>query len=180
MVLAHLDPPQVKAPFRKHLPPNHGIFYSAWKCHLLAGITTIKKGKDRSQTQRLRAACDSLSSAIKNSGTPFLCSHTVSAWSCDSIPAYTHFQAMTDSHRKVAIRMSSQTGSAQHNASIQKPVYCQYNRHQRWHQRQSCTSNITSNRAAFFTVHQCHLCKGAIRHFPRQFLYNFPWCTLRA
>ena len=85
--LGHLDSPQGKAPFSKQLPPDHGMFYSAWKCHLLAGIATINKGKDRAQVQRLRTECDALSNAIQNSSTPFLPSYTASAWPCDSIPA---------------------------------------------------------------------------------------------
>jgi len=85
--LAHLDSPQGKAPFPKHLPPNHGMFYSAWKCHLLAGIATLNEGKDRAQIQRLQFECDALSNAIQKSSTPFLPSYTASAWPCDSVPA---------------------------------------------------------------------------------------------
>ncbi|MCH1440156.1 MAG: hypothetical protein L7W43_10905 [Rubripirellula sp.] len=85
--LAQLDSPQARTPFPKHLAPNHGMFYSAWKCHLLAGIATIHGGQDGAQIERLRAECDALSDAIRNSSTPFLPSYTGSAWPCDSIPA---------------------------------------------------------------------------------------------
>jgi len=130
--LAHLASPQGKAPFPKHLPPNHGMFYSAWKCHLLAGITTIKKGKGRSQIQRLRAECDSLSDAIKSSRTPFLRSYTAPAWPCDSIPAIhalSSYDRLTDEGRYEDVianwlsaavqRLDPETGLLPHTADAE-------------------------------------------------------------
>jgi len=84
--LTHLESKQGRAPFPKSLPPNHGMFYSAWKCHLRAGIATVGEAKDIAQMQRLREECDALSDAMKQSTTPFLLSYTASAWPCDSVP----------------------------------------------------------------------------------------------
>jgi hypothetical protein len=85
--LTHLDSSQGKAPFPKHLPPNHGMFYSAWKCDLRAGMATIREDQDQGEMQRLRDECDMLSDAINKASTPFLPSYTASAWPCDSVPA---------------------------------------------------------------------------------------------
>ena len=73
--LTHLESQQGRAPFPKHLPPNHGMFYSAWKCHLRAGIATVGEAKDIAQMQRLREECDALSDAMKQSTTRSFC-HT--------------------------------------------------------------------------------------------------------
>lgn len=75
-----------KAPFPASLLPDHGMFYSAWKCHLQAGIVAIAPDNE-TERQQLRAECDSISSAFTNSRTPFLPSYVGNAWPCDSVPA---------------------------------------------------------------------------------------------
>ncbi|MDX1925772.1 MAG: hypothetical protein SFV81_04605 [Pirellulaceae bacterium] len=78
--------PEGKAPFPASLPPDHGMFYSAWKCHLQAGIVAIAPDNETERHQ-LREECDAISAALTNSRTPFLPSYVGTAWPCDSVPA---------------------------------------------------------------------------------------------
>lgn len=85
--LSKLDSPQGRSPFPSYLPPDHGMFYSAWKCSLLSGIVHLQHGNDPDQLAELRRQCDQISAAIKGSKTPFLASYDGSAWPCDAMPA---------------------------------------------------------------------------------------------
>jgi hypothetical protein len=78
--------PEGMAPFPASLPPDHGMFYSAWKCHLQAGIVTIDRDNE-AELNQLREECDAISSGFTNARTPFLPSYVGSAWPCDSVPA---------------------------------------------------------------------------------------------
>ena len=93
--LSKLDSPQGRMPFPSYLPPDHGMFYSAWKCSLLAGIVKLQDGGDPDQLAELRRQCDQISTAIKDSQTPFLASYDGSAWPCDTMPAI-HAMAVYD------------------------------------------------------------------------------------
>ena len=85
--LGKLNSDQGREPFPTNLPPDHGMFYSAWKCSLRAGVVLLQKGNDADQVARLRMECDALQSAIESSPTPFLASYENAAWPCDSVPA---------------------------------------------------------------------------------------------
>ena len=62
------------------------MFYSAWKCHLQAGIVAIDPGNE-AELRQLREECDAIAAALTNARTPFLPSYVGSAWPCDSVPA---------------------------------------------------------------------------------------------
>ena len=83
----HLESADGKAPFDPKLPPDHGMFYSAWKAHLLAGIVLIQNGESEEELNQLQRDCDSLATAFKQAQTPFLASYPDAVWPCDSIPA---------------------------------------------------------------------------------------------
>jgi len=83
--LTELDSPQGSAPFPLHLPPDHGMFYSAWKCSLRAGVVVLQQGNDAKQVATLRRECDAIVKAIEESKTPFLASYYGSAWPCDTV-----------------------------------------------------------------------------------------------
>jgi hypothetical protein len=85
--LARLDSPQGRAPFPPHLPPDHGMFYSAWKCSLRAGVVVVQQGNDASQIHELRKECDAIVLALQGSETPFLASYDGAAWPCDTVPS---------------------------------------------------------------------------------------------
>ena len=100
--LAKLDSPQGQMPFPSYLPPDHGMFYSAWKCSLLAGIVRLQNGSDTDQLSELRRQCDQIIDAIENAETPFLASYDGSAWPCDTMPA---IHAMTVHDRITGVIM---------------------------------------------------------------------------
>ena len=75
------------APFPPNLPPGHGMFYSAWKAHLLAGVVILQNGAVQKDKSELAKHCDVLAEALKSADTPFLASYQGRAWPCDSIPA---------------------------------------------------------------------------------------------
>ena len=85
--LAKLESAEGRAPFPPNLPPDHGMFYSAWKSMLRAGIVVVQKGTDADQLRKLRDECDVIRDAIQDSRTPFLASYEYSAWPCDTVPA---------------------------------------------------------------------------------------------
>ena len=85
--LSNLDSPEGRAPFPPRLPPDHGMFYSAWKCQLRAGIVRLQDGSDLQQLAELKKDCDAIAEAIENSETPFLASYDRAAWPCDTVPA---------------------------------------------------------------------------------------------
>ena len=76
-----------KAAFTDDLPPDHGMFYSAWKCHLRAGLVMVEKAKDPAELSRLRSECDAIVESISNADSPFLASYEGSVWPCDTVPA---------------------------------------------------------------------------------------------
>ena len=85
--LQMLETPEAKSPFPAALPPNHGMFYSAWKAHLCAGIVLLENDDRVNECIELKKQCDSLAAAFKSAETPFLPSYDGRAWPCDSIPA---------------------------------------------------------------------------------------------
>ena len=85
--LQHLDSTAGRAPFPPDLPPNHGMFYSAWTCHLLAGIVAVEKASDKLTLERLRAHADQIKFHLGRSKTPFMASYHGSCWPCDTLPA---------------------------------------------------------------------------------------------
>ncbi len=87
LAIAALDSQNGKAPFPSYLPPSHGMFYSAWKANLQAGIVLLTDGSDEAELTSLRQQCDAISTALKESPTPFLASYDASVWPCDSFPA---------------------------------------------------------------------------------------------
>ena len=85
--LSHLDSDRGRAPFPAYLPPDHGMFYSAWKTSLCAGIAVLQQGSDADHLQDLRQQCDAIREAIQKAETPFLASYDGSVWPCDTLPA---------------------------------------------------------------------------------------------
>ncbi len=85
--LAQLESDEGRAVFPPQLPPGHGMFYSAWKCHLRAGVVVLQEGADGEQLAIFRKECDAIAAALKESRTPFLASYQGSAWPCDTVPA---------------------------------------------------------------------------------------------
>lgn len=85
--LSQLDSPEGRAPFPPDLPPDHGMFYSAWRCSLRAGVVALQQGNDPTQVRELRRECDAIAFAIEKSKTPFLASYDGAAWPCDTVPA---------------------------------------------------------------------------------------------
>ena len=119
------------APFPDSLPPNHGMFYSAWRADLQAGIVLLTEGKDTGELNELRDQCDAIDSALQNSPTPFLASYLGSVWPCDSFPAihalviYDHVTQENrygETVRKWLIdvrdRLDPSTGLVSHTASL--------------------------------------------------------------
>ena len=41
-----LDSAECRSTFNSSLPPDHGMFYSAWKAHLLAGLVLLQDDRD--------------------------------------------------------------------------------------------------------------------------------------
>ena len=84
---AQLDSQQGREPFDKNLPPDHGMFYAAWTCHLQAGIALLATADQPAELLTLRDQCDTIAQAIRESPTPFLASYPDSVWPCDTLPA---------------------------------------------------------------------------------------------
>lgn len=85
--LQQIESPAGMAPFPPELPPDHGMFYAAWKCHLRGGIVLLQQGRDAQQLATWQAECDAIAAAIEQSATPFLPSYRGAAWPCDTVPA---------------------------------------------------------------------------------------------
>ena len=126
-----IDSTEGREPFPRSLPPDHGMFYSAWKCHLLAGIVLLQDAQDAAQLNQLRTECDAIAASIRASKTPFLPSYVGSAWPCDTAPAIhalSAFDRITKSSRfgstikdwlKVCrSRMDAKTGLFGHTAAL--------------------------------------------------------------
>jgi hypothetical protein len=118
------------APFPPDLPPDHGMFYSAWKCHLQAGIVVIDRHNAATLNQ-LRQECDAIATALSQSPTPFLASYSGSAWPCDSLPAIhalstydritqenRYQQIIHDWLREAKSRLDPETGLLPHSAGL--------------------------------------------------------------
>lgn len=74
-----------RAPFPANLPPGHGMFFSGWRNHLLAGIVLL--GKKDLEIARLRNWCDELAIALEAASTwPWLASYHSQVWPCDTPP----------------------------------------------------------------------------------------------
>lgn len=84
--LQFVESQDAKAPFPPELPPDHGMFYSAWRAHLLGGLAMLA-GAESPHVVQLRAQCDTIAEHLKNSKTPFPPSYVSSAWPCDTLPA---------------------------------------------------------------------------------------------
>ncbi|QOV88179.1 hypothetical protein [Humisphaera borealis] len=85
--LAQLESPAGREPFPPNLPPERGMFYSAWKCSLRAGIVVLQQGRDPNQLRDLQRDCDAIAATLGNSKTPFPPSYENAAWPCDTLPA---------------------------------------------------------------------------------------------
>ena len=68
--LAHVESEEGREVFPSDLPPDHGMFYSAWKCSLRAGLVLPQEGQDPLELERWRAECDALAEAFRRSPTP--------------------------------------------------------------------------------------------------------------
>ncbi len=87
LAIAALESANGKAPFPPGLPPDHGMFYAAWKADLQAGILLLSGVEAQSQKETLAAECDAIAKALRESPTPFLASYKGSVWPCDTLPA---------------------------------------------------------------------------------------------
>ena len=87
LALAGLDSAECKSPFPPDLPPDHGMFYSAWKAHLQAGLVLLQKGKVSSDLDSLQLQCDAIADSLAEAKTPFLASYRGCVWPCDTVPA---------------------------------------------------------------------------------------------
>jgi len=67
--LKELESREGRSPFPIGLPPDHGMFYSAWKCSLRGGIVVLQQGKDAEQVDKWRKECDAIAATIKDSKT---------------------------------------------------------------------------------------------------------------
>ena len=78
-----------KAPFPPHLAPDHGMFYSAWRNHLLSGILLVQPEGDRDPNEMalFESRCQALAETLARSPTPFPPSYSRQAWPCDTPPA---------------------------------------------------------------------------------------------
>lgn len=129
--LKHLESAAGKQPFPPHLPPDHGMFYSAWKAHLRAGVVMLQAGKDTADAAIFRQECEALATALEKSETPFLPSYRQSAWPCDTVPAIhalaTHDHVFAEQRYRETIqnwlkatrqRLDPETGLLPHTASV--------------------------------------------------------------
>lgn len=85
--LDKLESADGRAPFPPHLPPDHGMFYSAWKASLFAGVVSLQGPGNETQVAKFREECDRIAAALRDSPTPFLQSYAGAVWPCDSLPA---------------------------------------------------------------------------------------------
>ena len=85
--LEHLNSADGRAAFPESLPPEHGMFYSAWKCALLSGIVLLQDGRNEAELSTLQAECDAIAAALNDQETPFPASYHNQAWPCDTVPA---------------------------------------------------------------------------------------------
>ena len=128
---AAIDSIEGRMPFPPSLPPDHGMFYAAWKADLQAGIVLLTVGEDPESLERLRGECDQIAGSIRESSTPFLASYHNSAWPCDTFPAvhalatYDHVTGegrytsdVNDWLSDVRSNLDKSTGLVSHTASL--------------------------------------------------------------
>ena len=129
--LVQLESAQCKSPFPPELPPDHGMFYSAWKVHLQAGLVLLQEGQDATELETLRAQCDSVVDSLSGVESPFLASYRGCVWPCDTVPAihalkiYDHV-TQEDRYQEViskwvsdaADRLDPETGLIPHTANV--------------------------------------------------------------
>lgn len=87
--LEKIESDQGKAPFPPDLAPDHGMFYSAWRNHLLSGILLIQAedARDANELALFETRCEALAGTLARSPTPFPPSYRGQAWPCDTPPA---------------------------------------------------------------------------------------------
>ncbi len=129
--LLHLDSAECKSSFPPELPPDHGMFYSAWKVHLQAGVVLLQQGQVEENLDSLRTQCDAIEVSLSEAETPFLASYRGCVWPCDTIPAI-HAMKIYDHVTKeerykdvisnwlddVAKRLDPETGLIPHTANV--------------------------------------------------------------
>jgi len=129
--LTSLDSAECKSPFPPELPPDHGMFYSAWKVHLHAGLVLLQKGKIADELDSLRLQCDAIADSLAAVDTPFLASYRGSVWPCDTVPAIhamKTYDQVTGENRyqepiakwlsDIASRLDPETGLIPHTANV--------------------------------------------------------------
>ena len=68
------------------LPPDHGMFYSAWRADLAAGIFMLQNGSDPNWKAELQQQCDAIADVLLDSPTTFPPSYVGASWPCDTFP----------------------------------------------------------------------------------------------
>lgn len=131
LALTSLDFAECKSPFPPELPPDHGMFYSAWKAHLQAGIVLLQNGKVAGDLDSLRRQCDAIAESLAAAETPFLASYRGCVWPCDTVPAIhalkIHDHVTGENRYKdpiakwlsdIASRLDPETGLIPHTANV--------------------------------------------------------------
>ena len=129
--LVKLDSAQCKSPFAPDLPPDHGMFYSAWKAHLQAGLVLLQEGQNDADLESLRAQCDLIADSLSGVDSPFLASYRGCVWPCDTVPgihALKIYDHVTQENRyqdviakwlvDVADRFDPETGLMSHTVNV--------------------------------------------------------------
>ncbi len=78
-----------KSTFSPSLNPEYGIYYSGWRNYLLAKILQIQNppGEVLNYTQTLKARCEEIAKAFRQSKSPYLSSYPGQSWPADSFLA---------------------------------------------------------------------------------------------
>lgn len=87
--LAQIETEKGREPFSPELRPDHGMFYSAWRNHLLSGILLIQEPGKRNPEEwaEFEQHCEELADTLQHSATPFPASYPGRSWPCDTLPA---------------------------------------------------------------------------------------------
>lgn len=131
--MTQIESPHGKEAFPPELKPDHGMFYSAWRNHLLAGILLLQPPDKRNSTewQLFKERCDQIAGLLSNSSTPFPPSYQGLSWPCDTPPAI-HSLVISDAMTKDSVyrpvvqdwlakvkqKVESGTGLLPHTAEI--------------------------------------------------------------
>ena len=131
LALTALDSTDCRSPFPPELPPDHGMFYSAWKAHLQAGMVLLQNGENASDLDSLRLQCDAIADSLAAADTPFLASYRGCVWPCDTVPgihALKIYDQVTGEDRyrdsiekwlsDVKSRLDPETGLIPHTANV--------------------------------------------------------------